>query len=62
LAYTVNADGEVVKFVTRCVNKYRPLDYLNEKAAAGDRDVDQLVPRFLKIVRRMIELGFLLPA
>ena len=52
---------EVVEFVSRCTAESPLSNYLNQKAAQTGQDVNQLVPRFLKVVRRLIELGFLLP-
>ena len=61
LAYTANMDSAIVKFVSRCVGD-RPLsEYLRETAAISGEDPTQFAPRFLKVVRRLIELGFLLP-
>jgi len=61
LAYTANMDSAIVKFVSRCADD-RPLsDYLKETATTSGEDPNQFAPRFLKVVRRLIELGFLLP-
>jgi hypothetical protein len=61
LAYTANMDFAIVKFVSRCAGD-RPLsDYLKETAKASGEDSNQFAPRFLKVVRRLIEIGFLLP-
>jgi len=61
LAYTANMDSAIVKFVSRCAGD-RPLsDYLKETAKASSEDPTQCAPRFLKAVRRLIEIGFLLP-
>jgi predicted RNA methylase len=61
LAYITNMDPAIVKFVTQCAGD-RPLsDYLKETAATSGEDLNQFAPRFLKVVRRLIDLGFLLP-
>jgi SAM-dependent methyltransferase len=61
LAYIANMDSAIVKFVSRCIGD-RPLsEYLRETAAISGEDPTQFAPRFLKVVRRLIELGFLLP-
>ena len=61
LAYTAKMDSAIVKFVSRCAGD-RPLsEYLRETAAISGEDVCQFSPRFVKVVRRLIELGFLLP-
>jgi hypothetical protein len=61
LAYTANMDSAIVKFVSESTGD-RPLsDYLKETAKASGEDPNQFAPRFLKVVRRLIELGFLLP-
>jgi Methyltransferase small domain len=61
LAYVANIDSAIVKFVSRCVGD-RPLsEHLQQAAAISGEDPTQFAPRFLKVVRRLIELGFLLP-
>jgi hypothetical protein len=61
LAYTANVDSAVVEFVSRCAGD-RPLSFfLKETAASSGEDAIQFAPRFLKLVRRLIELGFLIP-
>jgi SAM-dependent methyltransferase len=61
LAYTANMNSAMVKFINGCSGD-RPLSgYLAETAAMSDEAPTQFAPRFLKTVRRLIELGFLLP-
>jgi len=61
LAYTANVDSLIVKFVAGCTGD-RPLsEYLRETAASSGEDPAQFAPRFLKVVRRLIEIGVLLP-
>ena len=61
LAYTAKMDSAIVKFVSRCAGD-RPLSvYLKETAATSGEDLVQFTPRFLQVVRRLIELGFLVP-
>jgi hypothetical protein len=60
LAYTAKVDSGVVEFISRCAGD-RPLsDCLKETAASSGEGTVQLGPR-LKLVRRLIELGFLIP-
>jgi hypothetical protein len=61
LAFTGNAEPEVAAFVARCTGGQRLGDALRDLAAATGQDVSRLTPAFLKVVRRLIELGFLLP-
>ncbi len=61
LAYSGDADPDVAEFVSQCKGD-RPLGrYLSELAAATGQDVSPLAPGLLRTVRRLIELGFLLP-
>jgi SAM-dependent methyltransferase len=62
LAYTINVDPDVADFVSRCTGERRLIDHVSEIAVVSGQDLNRLVPRFLKVVRRLIELGFLLPA
>ena len=61
LAFSGKAGPEVVDFISRCDGKLRLRDYLNEQAAAGHRDTEKFTADFLRVVRRLIELGFLYP-
>jgi hypothetical protein len=61
LTRVVNADPSVIEFVSRCKGDLRLRDYLRELAAATGQDINQFAPGFLKVVRRMVELGCLLP-
>lgn len=61
LAYTAKVDPAVVELISRCGGD-RPLsDYLKQTAAASGDDLIQFAPRFLTVVRRLVEWGFLLP-
>jgi hypothetical protein len=62
LMYSGNADAEVVRFVARCQSGKKLGDLLAEVAKAAKRPAEQLAPGFLKVVRRLVELGCLLPA
>ncbi len=56
-----NADRDVVKFVAAC-SADQPLgDHLRKVAAAAGQEVSRLAPGFLKVVRRLVELGYLYP-
>jgi hypothetical protein len=60
LGYTANMDSAIVRFVSRCAGD-RPLsDHLKEAAEASGEDPVQFAPRFLTVVRRLIQRGFLL--
>jgi hypothetical protein len=61
LAYAGNADAEVVRFVARCREGKTLGNLLAEVAKAAGRSKDQIAPGFLKVVRRLVELGCLLP-
>jgi SAM-dependent methyltransferase len=62
LGFVGNAEAAVAEFVVRCRGD-RPLSaYLAEMVAATGQDRDRLIPGFLKVVRRLLELGYLLPA
>ena len=56
-----NAEAGVAEFVGRCTGD-RPLAAgLKDVAAAAGQPADRLAPAFLTVVRRLIELGYLLP-
>lgn len=61
LAYAGNVDAAVMEFVERCNGEIRLGAHLKKIAAASGQKADRLAPGFLKIVRRLIELGCLLP-
>jgi Methyltransferase small domain len=62
LAYSTDADPAIVSFVSRCAGD-RPLaEHLNEVAAASGEDPTHFAPRFLAVVRRLLERGFLVSA
>jgi hypothetical protein len=62
LSYTVDVDAAVSEFVVRCQENRRVKEYLQELATATKQDKNRIAPGFMKVVRRLIELGFLLPA
>ncbi|MGE0826410.1 MAG: methyltransferase [Candidatus Binatia bacterium] len=61
LLYSGNADANVVDFVSRCKGDLRLREHLKRFAKAAGQTPDRLAPGFLKVVRRLIELGCLLP-
>lgn len=62
LAFRGNADPAVLEFIAGCTGD-RPLgDHLKKAAARAGQPVDRLTPEFLKVVRRLVELGFLVSA
>jgi hypothetical protein len=62
LAFGANADRGVVEFLAGCGGE-RPLgDHLRGLAAATGQAVSDLAPRFLQVVRMLVESGYLLPA
>jgi SAM-dependent methyltransferase len=61
LRYTAEVDPLVSEFVVRCNGNRRVRTYLQELATATKQDKNRLTPGFLNVVRRLIELGFLLP-
>ena len=61
LGYTANMDSAIVKFVSRCTGDQPLSDHLKEAAEASGEDPVQFAPRFLTVVRRLIQRGFLLP-
>jgi hypothetical protein len=60
LGYTANMDSAIVKFVSRCTGDQPLSDHLKEAAEASGEDPVQFAPRFLTVVRRLIQRGFLL--
>ncbi len=62
LAYVGDANPDVIELVNWCHQGQRLGDYLAEIAAKTGQDAIQLAPRFLRVVRRLVELGILLPA
>lgn len=61
LSYTAEVDPLVSEFVVRCKGNRKVREYLQELATATKQDKNRITPGFLKVVRRLIELGFLLP-
>jgi hypothetical protein len=61
LAYRGNVEASVVEFVARCTGEMRLKDHVKKIAAASGQKIDYFTPSFLKVVRRLIELGCLLP-
>jgi hypothetical protein len=62
LARGGNVDMEVVEFVAFCDGKKSLRDYLRQVSLRTGQEVSRLAPSFLKVVRRLVELGYLLPA
>ena len=62
LAFLGNVDPPVAAFVARC-NGEQPLGAaLADIAVAEGQEAERLIPGFLRVVRRLVELGHLLPA
>lgn len=61
LAYRGNVETSVVEFVARCTGAVRLKDHVKRIAAASGQKIDRFTPSFLKVIRRLIELGCLLP-
>jgi hypothetical protein len=62
LAFGANADRGVAEFLAGCGGE-RPLgDHLRGLAAATGQAVSDLAPRFLQVVRMLVEFGYLVPA
>jgi hypothetical protein len=62
LAFGAGADRGAVEFLAGCGGE-RPLaDHLRRLAAATGQAVSDLAPRFLQVVRMLVESGYLLPA
>jgi methylase of polypeptide subunit release factors len=62
LAYAGNADPDVVDFVARCQGGQRVGDLIRDLVAPAGEEPDRLIPARLRVVRRLVELGCLLPA
>jgi SAM-dependent methyltransferase len=62
LSYTAEVDPTVSEFVVCCNGNRRVKEYLQELATTTKQDKNRIAPGFLKVTRRLIELGFLLPA
>jgi hypothetical protein len=62
LSYTAEVDPLVSEFVVRCKGSRRVGEYLQELATATKQDKNRIAPGFLKVVRRLVELGLLLPS
>jgi hypothetical protein len=62
LAFGADADRGAVEFLAGCEGE-RPLgEHLRELAAATGQAASQLAPRFLQVVRMLVDSGYLLPA
>jgi SAM-dependent methyltransferase len=61
LGYAGNADRDVAEFLARCRGTRRMGELLTEAARARGQKPERLAPAFLGVVRRMVELGVLLP-
>jgi SAM-dependent methyltransferase len=59
LGYTAEVDPTVSEFVVRCKGNRKVREYLQELATATKQDKNRIAPGFLKVIRRLIELGFL---
>jgi hypothetical protein len=61
LSYAAQAEQEVIEFLMQCDGESQLRDYLGELGAAKGQDIQSLAAEFLSVVRRLVELGFLLP-
>jgi SAM-dependent methyltransferase len=62
LGYAGNADRDVAEFLAKCRGTRQLGELLNEAARSRGQKPERLAPAFLGVVRRMVELGCLLPA
>jgi hypothetical protein len=60
LAFVSNAAFDVVEFVSRCAGR-RLGDVLRELPAPPGQDVGTLIAARLRVVRRLVEVGYLVP-
>ena len=60
-AYSVNTDRLLSEFLVRCNGQATVRDALNGAGRALGTDLTETVPDCLRVIRRCIELGFLLP-
>ena len=61
LAYTGNVDVPVADLVASCRNGRRLRDLLANISLATGQEADSLTTGFLRVVRRLVALGCLLP-
>jgi hypothetical protein len=61
LSYVAQADEDVIEFLMQCDGQFELRDYLRELSAVKRQAIENLAADFLRVVRRLIELGFLLP-
>jgi len=61
LAFTARLDPAIVQFVAQCDGRRRLIDELKKIAESEGRTVEQIAAGVLQVVRRLIELGFLVP-
>lgn len=61
LSYVAQADEDVIEFLMQCDGRFELRDYLRELSAVKRQAIESLAADFLRVVRRLIELGFLLP-
>jgi protein-L-isoaspartate O-methyltransferase len=59
LTTLADVDDETIEFVMKCNGNMQVGDFINELAKRKGQDINQIAPRFLKVVRRLIEQGFL---
>jgi methylase of polypeptide subunit release factors len=62
LAFRLPLSADVVGWLGRCRGDRRLADQLRELAAAAKRPAEAIAPEFLKMVRRMVAAGLLVPA
>jgi methylase of polypeptide subunit release factors len=62
LSYVAQADEDVIEFLSQCDGRFELRDYLRELSAVKRQAIENLAADFLRVVRRLIELGFLSPA
>ena len=61
LKFAVNLDQPIVEFIRSCNGSVPLRDQLREIAARSGQPVSQLAPRFIEVVRRLVQLGFVVP-
>ena len=61
LKFAANLDREIVKFVRSCEGSVPLRDQLRKLAGRSGQPTSQIAPTFTAVVRRLIELGLLVP-
>ena len=56
------ADGGTIRLVQLCDGRRRLRDVAAEMARPGESDLEALTQRTLAVARRLVQLGFLVPA